>query len=80
MDIFLKISNNNSDFYLYLELSLFRTDLCIIVLCKVYWQRTIRINFNFCIIVKKKYICNATFYTYKISNSIANSIICFRTK
>ena len=38
-----------------------------------------RINFEFCIIMRKN-ICNAVFLANKISNSIVNGIIYFRTK
>ena len=37
-------------------------------------KKIIRINFGFCIIMRK-IICNTTFLTYKISNSIVNGII-----
>ena len=40
---------------------------------------SIRINFDFRKITRKN-ICNTTFLTYKISNSVENSDIFFRTK
>ena len=44
--------------------------------CFFYRQRIIRINFDFCKIVRNN-ICDATFYTYKISNFVVNSVIFF---
>ena len=44
-----------------------------------YRQRMIRINFDFCRIVRKNK-CDTTFHAYKISNSVVNSIIFFSAK
>ena len=41
--------------------------------CIFYRQRIIGINFDFCKTVRNS-ICDATFYTYKISNFVVNSI------
>ena len=44
-----------------------------------YRKKFVSINFDFCKTVSKN-ICDAHFKTYKISNSVVNSIIYFRAK